>query len=197
MLRQTLTKLGEQTSVAIVLRKIVELNFRRQKKAIREFLPLGSKDRVLDLGSGTGEFAPLFPVAQYEGIDIDPSNIAYAKRHYPHHFQVADALRLPFGEKSFTAILIVGVLHHLSIEECGRVLAEMKRVLAREGRVLIMEDTKSPRWITRLMHHLDQGAYIRTEEEWQKLFTSHFNVEKHWTFNNGVCFYSAFVLRHI
>ena len=195
MLRQALTKLSEQTSIAIVLRKIVELNFRKQKSAIRRFLSLRPSERVLDVGCGTGEFAPFFSVEQYDGIDIDPSNIAYAKRHFPHRFQTADAMHLPFADASFDAVLVVGVLHHLSLEQCERVCAEMIRVLKQNGRLLIMEDTKSTRFITELMHRLDQGAYIRTKAEWEELFRKHFTIDEAWTFNNGVCFYSAFVLR--
>lgn len=197
MIRQFLTKLSEQTSVVIILRRIVELGFRTQKAAIKShLLPLRQDDIVLDIGCGTGEFAPLFPASQYEGLDIDPSNIAYAKRHYPHSFRVGDATKLPFQDKSFSRVLVVGVLHHLSLADCAKTLQEIGRVLTLGGRALIMEDTKSSRWITRVMHHLDQGAFIRSETEWRDLLQKHLSVTKQWTFDNGVCFYSAFVLAH-
>lgn len=195
MIRQFLTKVSEHTGLTLALRSLVEWNFRTQRKAIREhLLPLTQSDRVLDLGCGTGVFAPLFPSAQYEGVDIDQKNISYATRHYPYHFQIGDAMNLPFQDGSFTRILVAGVLHHLSPAECVRVCAEMRRVLAHGGRALVMEDTKSARWITRLMHLLDQGAYIRTREEWEKLLGTHLQIERQWSFNNGVCFYSAFIL---
>ena len=57
MFRKLLGKLGEQTSIAIVLRKIVELNFRKQKSAIKHFLSLPPGERILDVGCGSGLFS--------------------------------------------------------------------------------------------------------------------------------------------
>jgi len=197
MLRNLLSRLGEQTSVAIVLRKIVELNFRQEKRAIRESLTLRHGESILDLGCGTGEFAPLFRAEDYRGLDIEPSNIAYAKRHYPgYQFQTGDAMKLPFPDASFAAILVVGVLHHLSLEECRRTLSEMRRVLKPGGKVLVMEDTKTDRLVSRIMHSLDQGAYIRTQAEWEGLLSGFFSIRHSWTFKSGVCFYSGFFLAH-
>ena len=194
MFRKLLGKLGEQTSIAIVLRKIVELNFRKQKSAIKHFLSLSPGERILDVGCGTGEFAPLFRVEDYTGVDIDPSNIGYATRHYPHHFEMGDALALPFQDASFSAVLVAGVLHHLSLQDCERMLSEIKRVLKPGGKALIMEDTRSRRLLTRLMHRLDQGAFIRTKQEWDMLLGNSFTIQQTWTFNSGMCFYSAFFL---
>lgn len=187
--------LGSKPAVAIILRKVVELNFRKEKAAIREFLlPLKEGDAVLDIGCGTGEFAPLLPIAQYTGIDIDPKNIAYAKAHYPHQFEVADGTRLPFQDKSFSVALIVGVLHHLSDADCGKVLREMKRVLKPLGRVLIMEDTHSAQFLVRWLQSVDQGAHIRDFREWQTLISRHFSITASGTFTNGLACYSYFFI---
>src|SRR5262249_8678459 len=95
----------------------------------------------------------------YTGIDIDPSNIAYAKRHYPgYRFDVGDALALPFDDASFDVALVVGVLHHLSIEDCRRALAEIVHVVKPNAKALIMEDTDST-GLVRTTHNLDQGAF--------------------------------------
>jgi len=189
MLRQALTKLGEQTSLAIF--------FRKQKAAIREILlPIKEGEKILDLGCGTGEFAPLFPVDAYDGIDLDPANIAYAKRHYPNRFSVGDATRLAFPDNAFDKVLVAGVFHHLTDEDCKKSLAEMHRVLKPGGTALVMEDTRSKRIITSIMHRLDQGAFIRTGQEWDSIFSSLFGVKKRWTFDSGVCFYTGFVLTH-
>ena len=188
--------LGRKPALAIILRRAVELNFRKEKAAIHRFLlPLKEGAQVLDIGSGTGEFAPLFPVLQYTGIDLDPKNIAYAKRHYPHRFDVADATALPFSPQSFSAALIVGVLHHLSKEDAAQALQELRRVLLPGGRALIMEDTHSPRFYVRFMQKIDQGAHIRSFEEWQSLIGSAFTLEEAGRFHNGLAHYSYFVCR--
>lgn len=194
MFRSFVSWLERQTALVIILRKIVELNFREEKAAIRKHLQLKEAQRVIDIGCGTGEFAPLFPIAQYEGIDLDPANIAYAKKHYPHRFQVGDALKLPYPDASFDAALICGVLHHLSDSDARKALSEMRRVLKKGGRALVMEDTKTRRFVSRMMHDMDQGAHIRSNQEWREMVREHFQVETSWTFTSGICFYTGFVL---
>jgi ubiquinone/menaquinone biosynthesis C-methylase UbiE len=105
---------------------------------------------IVDVGCGTGEFAPLFRT---------------------------------------------DVLHHISIEDCRRALAEIVRVAKPNAKALIMEDTESTRLVTRTMHNLDQGAFIRSKAEWTSMMEEFFTIEYSWTFDSGVCFYSGFVLR--
>jgi ubiquinone/menaquinone biosynthesis C-methylase UbiE len=82
-----------------------------------------------------------------------------------------------------------------SIEDCRRALAEIVRVVKPNAKALIMEDTESTRLVTRTMHNLDQGAFIRSKAEWTSMMEEFFTIEYSWTFDSGVCFYSGFVLR--
>ena len=190
-----LRALASRPEISIFLRKIVEVNFRTQKEIIRQYFGSGPNERVLDLGCGTGEFSPYFSKSKYVGIDIDPKNITYAKKHYKGEFLVADARQLPFKNESFDKVLVVGVFHHLSTDDCQLVFKEMKRVLKKDGKVLIMEDTRSKRLIVRILQSVDQGAYIRDFSEWNSLLAGNFIIEKSGVFNNGACFYSYFLLR--
>ena len=131
--------------------------------------------RIVDVGCGTGEFAPLFRTKGYTGIDIDPSNIAYAKRHYPgYRFDIGDALALPFDDASFDAALVVGVQHRL--DRGLPPLAEIVGVVKPNAKALIMEDTESTRLVTRTMHNLDQGAFIRSKAEWTSMMEEFFTI---------------------
>jgi hypothetical protein len=60
MTRTLFAKLAEQTSVAIVLRKIVELNFRKKRRRSVSNVNLSPDARIVDVGCGTRGFAPLF-----------------------------------------------------------------------------------------------------------------------------------------
>lgn len=194
-MNKILNLLGASPRISTVLRKLVEVNFRKQKQTIRIFLASGVKGTILDLGCGTGEFAPLFPVGSYTGLDVDAKSIAYASRKYrPRKFVVGDGTNLPFGDRSFDKILIAGVLHHLNDDDCRRVISEVKRTLKDGGQALVMEDTKSDSYFTKIMHAVDQGRYIRTFAQWQDFFQDGFDVKKSFTFSNGLCFYSAFLL---
>ncbi|HEX6095282.1 MAG TPA: class I SAM-dependent methyltransferase [Thermoanaerobaculia bacterium] len=73
--------------------------------------------RVLDIGSGAGygsEFLRNAGANEVIGLDLDPRNVRYAKRHYPNvAFQQADAEKLPRDLGTFDLILASNVLEHL------------------------------------------------------------------------------------
>jgi len=188
--------LGSNPSISIFLRKIVELNFVAHKNIIKKYFSIEKSEKILDIGCGTGEYSESFLKDQYIGIDIDEKNIKYAQKHYDKNFKVADALKLPFEDNSFDKVLIVGVLHHLTIEESQKVLQEIQRVLSKGAQALIIEDTLSNSPITEIMHSLDQGSHIRSESDWNNLISRYFIIKTSFTFKSGICFYSAFVLEN-
>ena len=183
------------TSILIVIRRIIENNFKKQKEIIKKYFNLTENNLVLDLGCGSGEFSTLFEKENYIGIDINKKDIAYASKKYDKKFLTADAKKLPFLENYFTKILVMGVFHHLSEADCLQVMSEINRVLKPEGEILIMEDTKSNSILTKFIHYLDQGDFIRPQDEWEKLFNRQFEIIKNFSFKNGLCFYSAFLLK--
>ena len=186
----------EKPAVSIFLRKILEGNFIQQKKIIRERFLTSAGGKVLDLGSGTGEFSPLFSNEGYSGIDIDPANIAFAKTHYPgKEFRQGDARELPSADDAFDKILVVGVLHHLSDDDCRKALSEMTRVLRKHGTLLVIEDTKYRSIVSKVLRAIDRGNHVRGFEEWEDMLGAYFTIRDSCMFRTGIgCPYSAFVL---
>lgn len=98
--------------------------------------------RVLDLGCGIGMLAAAFirTGCEYTGVDVSPKAVEIAKSNYPKgRFEVANIAQLPLtGE--FDIIIERTVLIHL-VEEAywHAVIAEVKRLLARDG-VFIIND---------------------------------------------------------
>jgi SAM-dependent methyltransferase len=134
--------------------------------------------RVLDVGCGPGTNAALFAHADYIGVDINPRYIAWARRHYPGEFIVADirAHEFPAG-RGFDFVLVNSFLHHLTDEEVQRVLAAVVRVVSPEGFVHVLdlvlpEKRSAARWLAR---H-DRGRHARSLEAWRKLFGAAFDV---------------------
>jgi len=193
-MKKFLHKILTSPQISIILRKILENNFKRQKEIIKKYFEVVPNDKILDIGCGTGEFSVFFPAENYIGVDIDPANIKYASSHYKGKFLVGDGTKLSFGDNSFSKVVIIGVLHHLSDQDVQSVLEEVRRVLSPDGKFLVMEDTQSKNPLTSILHHFDQGEFIRTRQQWQNIFSKDWGVEQDFTFNNGICFYSSFLL---
>jgi len=102
------------------------------------------KGRLLNVGCGHGaDFLPFNSGFDLYGLDFSSEMIKMARR-YSHKFefsvnlQVADALHLPFADKSFHWAMAVASYHHLK----GRpnqlaALQELKRVLKPGGEAFL------------------------------------------------------------
>lgn len=182
----------------IFLRKVIELNFRKQKSLIGEVFGNQDEKKVLDIGCGTGEYSNSFKPENYTGIDISSEYISHAKKTKKGNFLVMDATNLSFPDNSFDVILIAAILHHLNDKDVNKVLRGAKRVLKKEGKILIMEDAKIKNLdngIVRFIQKFDLGANIRTPDEYRDMFSSYFLKVKEWEFRNGGCTYYCSLMR--
>ncbi len=196
-----MTGLGERLSAVLsnprtwhFLRKLPEFDYRRTKARIRSIL--GATDgRVLDLGCGTGEYAPLFSADRYVGLDLSPHFVRYAStRLRGFAFLVGDGERLPFPNDRFHRVLVNGVIHHMDDGSADRLLREASRVVRPSGAVLIIEDVPSSavNLPGRLMHAIDQGDHIRTAEAYGELIERHFAITRMEAYRSGICEYALF-----
>ena len=97
-------------------------------RAIERFLPRGSNLLMLDVASGgcdVGEALLDHSSSRVVSLDLNARGLKFAKRTWP---VAGDALRLPFRDRSFDVAMASLFFHHLSEEDCPRVLAEMWRV---------------------------------------------------------------------
>ncbi len=88
--------------------------------------------RVLDIGSGIGEFLDLY--SDSVGMDINMDCVSFCNSK---GFKCipADVYRLPFRDDSFDGILLNNILEHLGRPEDA--FSEIKRVLRSGGRLAI------------------------------------------------------------
>jgi ubiquinone/menaquinone biosynthesis C-methylase UbiE len=134
---------------------------------------------LLDLGSGTGRLArwlasrvgvrpTLADVVEFDNRVLD---LPYVR--------LDDPLVLPFPDRTFDAVMMLFVLHHIERwTDQERLILEAARVTRR--RVLIIEDTPTSRvdwainvawdWILNLRHGVPRPFTFRTVRGWTEVF---------------------------
>lgn len=129
--------------------------------ALAALLPRDSS--VVDLGCGTGELlhhlAPAIDLGRLIGVDREPSMLEIAKRRleaYPH-VQILEAAleRVPLPDASTGLATLILVLHHLPDPDA--VLAEARRILRPDGRLVVVDMLPHDHTTWRALGHLHQG----------------------------------------
>jgi ubiquinone/menaquinone biosynthesis C-methylase UbiE len=106
--------------------------------------------KVLDVACGPGIVACAFAAraGHVTGVDLTPAMIEQARMRQARaglgnlDWQVADATRLPFADETFDRVVTRYSFHHMP--EPGLALAEMRRVCAARGRVVVVDATPMP-----------------------------------------------------
>ncbi len=98
--------------------------------------------RVLDLGCGTGLVDHLLKVhlPKLVGVDISEKVLQAAKFRNPEidYRHLTDDV-LPFGDRSFDVVFAICVWHHVPPDRWRNFLAEISRIVAADGVLLIYE----------------------------------------------------------
>lgn len=115
-------------------------------REVLDALAIVDGERVLEVGFGHGQTlrdaAALTPGARFAGIDIAPDAQKVASRRCRAlieagrlELQTGDAAALPWSDSSFEAVYSVHTIYFWQHPE--NVLAEIRRVLSRPGRLVI------------------------------------------------------------
>lgn len=129
-------------------------------------LALGDGDCVIDVGCGPAYYFDRFPKVRYYGFDTEPRYIAYARRRWGDRAEFRCEV---FSEKHLDqippadAILMLGLLHHLSDDDSRGLLRLAARALAPGGRVISVDTCFEPAQgrISRWMSDNDRGEHVR------------------------------------
>ena len=97
--------------------------------------------KIVDLATGTGDLAlalqKKLPDAEVTGVDFVPEMLELAQKKGLRQTILADAMKLPFPNDSFDCVTIAFGLRNM--EDWRGALAEMSRVLRRDGHLLVLE----------------------------------------------------------
>jgi ubiquinone/menaquinone biosynthesis C-methylase UbiE len=115
--------------------------FGRQARRLYDKVEQFNHEFILDLGCGKGNL--LEKLKKYNsrlyGADISPEMIKYARERLGNYAElnVADSESLPWEDNSFDIIVCTLSFHHYP--NPGKSLNEMKRVLRKNGHIIIAE----------------------------------------------------------
>jgi len=116
---------------------------RWRREAIRR-LRLVPGDRLLDLGTGTGDLGRLAlhqqPQLRLVAADFTLGMMLAGRPSCPLPWVNADALHLPFPDNSFNAVVSGFLMRNVGSLDAA--LAEQVRLLTPEGRIVILETTR-------------------------------------------------------
>lgn len=105
-----------------------------ETRALKTLLPPG--ESLLEVGAGTGYWLKRLPYPRKVGLEPSLAMLQVGQKNVPEATWVAGrGEALPFPEKSFDVVLLFTVLEF--VEDVERVLAEAKRVLKKEGSLLV------------------------------------------------------------
>ena len=140
-----------------------------------EELALQDGNTVIDVGCGPAYYFARLPRVRYYGFDTSPRYIEHARQRWGS--DQAEFRCEIFGEEHLSqippadAVLLLGLLHHLSDEASRHLLRVAARALAPGGRVIAVDPTLYPSQnrISRWMSENDRGEYVRTPEQFVAL----------------------------
>jgi len=145
---------------------------------IEEFVELNGKS-LLEVGCGDGRLTALLAgkAEIITAIDPDESSIEAARTNVPGvNFLIGSGENMDFASDSFDIVLFSYSLHH---QDCDRALAEARRVVRKNGEILIVEPTQDSEF-TRLVNifekdeiallqktldHINSGIYTILRED--------------------------------
>lgn len=171
-----LTALRDVLGVAAVYKSFQRIvGGRARDTYVREHVRPGSRDRVLDIGCGTGDILEHLPAeVDYVGFDANERYIAYARARFGERAQffsrkVTDVVGVELG--GFDVVLANGVVHHLTDEEAIDLFEVAKTALADSGRLITLDGcvVRGQSRIARYLLAHDRGRFVRTEEAYVTL----------------------------
>jgi SAM-dependent methyltransferase len=139
---------------------------------VREQLRPQPKQRILDIGCGTGEMAAQLVDMDYLGIDAHEPCIRQARALYPSaRFECSAIEDYQLDPGSFDLAVACGVLHHLNDRAALTLLRQARDCLRSGGRLVTLDGCFMPgqRAVVRWLLSRDRGRYVRSPESYQRL----------------------------
>jgi SAM-dependent methyltransferase len=185
-----------QGAVWTAARRVI--NFGTYRDQVRRAAELRPGDRIVDVGCGTGEMAPIVPDGcQYLGVDLSPENISRATSWYgkPHRrFRVLDVTRERLPDGPYDVALMISVLHHMDDALAESILTQLAPQIRRRV-VLVDLLALEGNPFQRFLVSMDQGRFPRSLWQQKALLEKHVRIDRADVFatRSGSATHSLFV----
>jgi len=145
---------------------------------------LTSESSVLDVGCAKGfmlhDMLELIPGITVKGIDISDYAIANSMPTIRPYVEVANAIRLPYPDKSFDVVISINTIHNLNKKECGIALQEIERV-SRKGAFITVDAYRNDEERVRMEAWNLTALTIMHVDEWIAFFKEvGYNGDYYW-----------------
>ncbi|MEA5509736.1 class I SAM-dependent methyltransferase [Crocosphaera sp. UHCC 0190] len=166
-------------------------------KFLHNWEEIAPQATVLDVACGTGEFERLLldknPTQKITGIDISEKMLTIARSKYQTYANVelyeGSVHSLHFINHSFDVVISANAFHYFDKPQIA--LAEMKRVLKPNGKLIILDWSKDYLicricdWILQIFDPAHQKCYTQAELH-QLLVSAGFNIYRATKFRFGM-----------
>ncbi|MBT8484217.1 MAG: class I SAM-dependent methyltransferase [Phycisphaerae bacterium] len=139
----------------------MDRGFTTSIEIVRELAPLAGQ-AVVDVGCGDMTFTRQLAADGAVALGVDPDPIQAERNRVagtpPNvEFIEADATRLPVADGSVDGVFFSFSLHHVPAETYPRVFAEVRRALAPDGYLCVIEPAGCPLNTVRKLFHDEDG----------------------------------------
>jgi ubiquinone/menaquinone biosynthesis C-methylase UbiE len=149
--------------------------------------------KILDIGCGKGSFMLklLESGKKVIGLDVKTGYSKLAVEKNKGAIILGDGCNLPIRNEHFERVLLMHILHHVDEQTQRKIIKESKRVLKKDGRIIIFEHVRSYGikgvFLNYLWKLFDSAKKFNKLSEWVDLFEKNnlnfkikkFNIEGH------------------
>ena len=141
--------------------------------AFQNYWGLSSDNSLLDIGCAKGfmlyDLQRLIPGLKISGIDISEYAIVHAKEEVKEFCQVANAINLPFDDKSIDVSISITTLHNLDEMDIATALLEIERVTKR-GSFITLDAYRNDKEKERMEAWNLTAKTVMHVDEWKQFF---------------------------
>lgn len=138
-------------------------------RRLGEHYSLKAGDRVLDVGCGKGfllyEITRALPGTHVAGLDISRYALMHAKEEVKGSLVEGNAVKLPFGDRSFDFVVSINTLHNLCLPDLYDALREIERV-GKQHKYIVMDSYRTEQEKVNLLYWQLTCECFFTPEEW-------------------------------